>query len=111
MKYFVLVLSIYIVMIAQCFQIVSSSQLDFDNIDEGDKDSIQYQDFRKALWYSFTLPFGGADNSAFALGDGKQALILEGLFFFANFLIILHFLNMLIAIMGGTYGTRIEIGH
>jgi len=109
MKYFALVLSIYIVMLAQTFQIISSNQLDFDNIPEEEKDLIQYNSFKKSLWYTFTLMFGGADNSAYALGDGKQSLVLEAIFFIANFLIVLHFLNMLIAIMGGTYGERIEI--
>ena len=55
--------------------------------------------------------FGGASNEAFTLGDGKQAKVLEGLYFFANFLIVLHLLNMLIAIMGSTYGNREAVGH
>jgi hypothetical protein len=54
--------------------------------------------------------FGGADPEVFTFGDASQLFILDLLFFFSNFLIILHFLNMLIAIMGGTYGDRLEVG-
>ena len=54
--------------------------------------------------------FGGSDNSTFNYGEGHQGKILEGIFFTANFLINLHMLNMLIAIMGGTYGTREAVG-
>ena len=63
------------------------------------------------MWYSIVLIFGGSDNSSFGHGEGKQEKILEGLFFAANFLINLHMLNMLIAIMGGTYGNREAAGH
>jgi len=52
----------------------------------------------------------GADNSPFSYGDAKQEMFLEGIFFFANFLIVLHLLNMLIAIMGSTYGNREAVG-
>lgn len=55
--------------------------------------------------------FGGASGAAYDLGDGSQKLWLQGLHFTANFLIVLHLLNMLIAIMGATYGTRDEVGH
>lgn len=55
--------------------------------------------------------FGGASNEAFTLGEGKQAKYLEGLHFVANFLIVLHLLNMLIAIMGSTYGNREAVGN
>tara|TARA_B110000285_G_C14771543_1_gene444221 strand:- start:141 stop:587 length:447 start_codon:yes stop_codon:yes gene_type:complete len=54
--------------------------------------------------------FGGATKDPFSLGDGKQTKILEGLHFFANFLVVLHLLNMLIAIMGSTYGNREAVG-
>ena len=37
-----LVLMIYVFMFAQCFQILSSSQIAFDDIDEEEADSINY---------------------------------------------------------------------
>mgnify|MGYP001425564898 CR=1 FL=1 len=90
MKYFALVLFIYIFMFAQMFQILSSLQIDFDNIAEEDKETIAYSKLPKALWYVLVLMFGGADNSAYSLGDGKYERILEGLFWTANFIISLQ---------------------
>ena len=109
-KYFMLVLMIYVFLFAQCFQILSSSQIAFDDIDEEEADSINYSNLQQSLWFTVQTIFGGSDNSTFAFGDGKQEKILEGMFFAVNFLINLHMLNMLIAIMGGTYGTREAVG-
>lgn len=54
--------------------------------------------------------FGGASNEPFAYGEHKQEKFLNALHFIANFLICLHLLNMLIAIMGSTYGNREAVG-
>jgi hypothetical protein len=43
------------------------------------------------------------------LGTASQSWILYILFSFAAFFLIIHMLNMLIAIMGNTYTTRSEI--
>lgn len=113
MKYFVLVLLILTFMIALCFQLIASLQIDFDNISEEDLEAtpIPYMTIKPAIWYGVQFMFGGASSDPFFLGDAKQANLLEGLYFFANFLIVLHLLNMLIAIMGSTFGNREEVGH
>ena len=52
---------------------------------------------------------GGASTVGFYYGDGSQEFVLNTLFFVSTFLIITHFLNMLIAIMGNTFGERAEV--
>ena len=116
MKYFIVVLAIFILMIAMCFNLLASLQVDFDYIPEtadgGDAVSqISYFYPSTAFWYGMQFMFGGASNEAFTLGNGKQAKYLEALHYAANFLIVLHLLNMLIAIMGSTYGNREAVGN
>lgn len=110
MKYFLLVLVIYMYMLSVCFKTIAQSQLDFDNLDEEEIESILYRTNAGSFWYISLLVMGGADAEAFTLGLSSQSFLLDLLFFASNFLIGLHFLNMLIAIMGGTYGDRLEVG-
>ena len=53
---------------------------------------------------------GETNTDGFSVGDGTQYPILLTLFVFACVTIILHFLNMLIAIMGNTFAERAEVG-
>lgn len=53
---------------------------------------------------------GNTDTEGFSAGNGSQYSILLILFVLACFTIILHFLNMLIAIMGNTFAERSEVG-
>lgn len=45
----------------------------------------------------------------YGFGEGNQSWLLHALFTFAAFFLIIHMLNMLIAIMGNTFSTRSEI--
>lgn len=62
-----------------------------------------------AIWYIWYLVLGQPDDSMYDLGEGSQFIILRILFSFAAFFLIIHMLNMLIAIMGNTYATRSAI--
>jgi hypothetical protein len=53
---------------------------------------------------------GNTDTEGFAVGNASQYKILLTLFVFSCFTIIMHFLNMLIAIMGNTFAVRAEVG-
>lgn len=59
-----------------------------------------------AIWYIWYLVLGQPDDSMYDLGDGSQFFLLRILFSCAAFFLIIHMLNMLIAIMGNTYSTR-----
>lgn len=50
-KYFIVVLMIFVLMIAMCFQLLASLQVDFDGIDEDEKKTIVYYDIQAAVWY------------------------------------------------------------
>lgn len=50
---------------------------------------------------------GETDDSSFSAGSGSMEVLLNLVFWVASFIIIIHFLNMLIAIMGNTF----EVGN
>ena len=50
-KYFIVVLMIFVLMIAMCFQLLASLQVDFDGIDEEEKKTIVYYDIQASVWY------------------------------------------------------------
>lgn len=57
------------------------------------------------------MVIGNTDQTNFEKGNHtSQDLILYTLFAGSSFLIIIHFLNMLIAIMGNTFAERTEVG-
>ena len=50
---------------------------------------------------------GETDSDSFDIGDGRMSILLNLVFWAACFIIIIHMLNMLIAIMGNTF----EVGN
>jgi len=80
--------------------------LDFDDIAEKDKASLSYSTLGESIWYVWFIVLGQIDNSMFTLGNGGQQWILRALLTFAAFFLIIHMLNMLIAIMGNTFAER-----
>ena len=59
----------------------------------------------------YEILIGGGDISAFTLGSASQNVILKALYVLSTFVLLIHILNMLIAIMGGTYSERSVISH
>ena len=60
--------------------------------------------------YVSQMIIGNTDIVGYDYGEKSQYYVLISLFFISTFIIILHFLNMLIAIMGNTYAERREVG-
>ena len=104
-----MVFVVVIVGIATCFFLIGQLQLDFDGLTDDEKDQIAYRTLEGAIWYIWYLVLGQPDDSMYDLGKGSQFWLLRVLFSFAAFFLIIHMLNMLIAIMGNTYSTRSEI--
>ena len=52
---------------------------------------------------------GESDYEAFSLGKGSQSTLLTIMFSITTFIIMLHLLNMLIAVMGNTFNERAGI--
>ena len=106
------VLLIYLVMLANCFRIMSATQLDFYPTDDGIVQAKieAYGEKWASYWYVANFIIGNTDTSTFSQGDKQTELVLKGIFCTASLVIILHFLNMLIAIMGNTFSERTEVG-
>ena len=85
--------------------------MDFDNLTEEEIKSIPYYGETKfnQFWYTLNFALGGPDSDAFGLGDGGMEMQLNMLYAFTCFMIIIHFMNMLIAIMGNTFAERSEV--
>ena len=69
-------------------------------------DSIDYFTTEGSYWYVFKLIVGSTDFTGMELGDKNEKLWLYLTFIVCAFVIQVHFLNMLIAIMGQTQGER-----
>jgi len=64
-----------------------------------------------AMFYVINMWVGNVDNSGFGVGNHpSQYWPLAIVWIIAILLIIVHFMNMLIAIMGNTFGERTEVG-
>ena len=57
----------------------------------------------KAIWYTWLLTLGEFNYDPFWLGNGNSSVLLLIVFCISTFMMIIHLLNMLIAIMGNTY--------
>ena len=108
-KWFMIVSAWYILMFAQCYDLIAKSQVKFDGLTEDEIDDLSYYGLPNALWYMIQTFLGDAGTDGFYAGAASQAKVLNIMFFVSTFLIITHFLNMLIAIMGNTFGERAEV--
>jgi hypothetical protein len=52
------------------------------------------------------LTLGEFDKEGYSLGKGTQKIYLDSLFFLASFILVIAFLNMLIAIMNDVFYER-----
>ena len=57
------------------------------------------------------LCLGAASTDSYALGNKGHEKILIFLYMLSQFFMIIHLLNMLIAIMGESFGNCKEVGH
>lgn len=70
-----------------------------------DGDSVPgYSEISGSIQHVYVLAFGDFDTDSYELGDGSQTNFLWILFVIGSFILCLHLLNMLIAIMGETFG-------
>jgi hypothetical protein len=110
-KWFMLVLFLYIIMLANCFRVISKNQINFDHLTEEEVEGIKYRTWRSSVWFVANMVIGNTDQSAFHHGHyASQDSILQAIFSVSAFIIIIHFLNLIIAIMGNTFGERTALG-
>jgi hypothetical protein len=83
--------------------------LEFDDLDDEEKDSIYYTSLSSSFIYMWDTCLGEIMTDTFDLGLGSQKPYLFLLNIFAQFILLIHMLNMLIAIMGNTFSQRNEV--
>ena len=78
---------------------------------EEEKEKITYDNIFGAMWFMYEILIGSSSTIPFTMGNASQNYILKGLYIVSTFVLLIHLLNMLIAIMGGTYSDRSEIAN
>lgn len=73
------------------------------------KPGIPYNSTGTAYYFVADMMLGNTNTESFTLGEGSQAPLLFFLFTLTAFIIMIHLLNMLVAIMGNTFAERSAI--
>ena len=105
MQWFMFLIIIMIFYFAYTFYILGQNQMQFDNIQQSQLAElpIAYTNYLGAIYYMIDLFFGNTNMEYFSYGDGANFLMLYAIYVISLFLIVIHLLNMLIAIMGNTF--------
>ena len=81
---------------------------EYDN--SGDEIELpSYETWVGALQNIYLLGLGDFNTDDYGMGDGSSGWILWLLFITSSFILLIHLLNMLIAIMGETFAQNNEI--
>ena len=91
------------------FFLIGNNQVEFDDLSEDDIDNIPYQTIPSSILFMWDVCVGDGGSDSFELGKGTQEKFLKVLYVAAQFIMLIHLLNMLIAIMGNTFGNRNEV--
>ena len=76
---------------------------------KAESDKISYKTMSGAIWYIWFLILGQPDVDGFSVGKQSMEVPLIIVFCIAAFIMLIHLLNMLIAIMGNTFAERSAI--
>jgi len=107
-RYFVLTLVIAIFAFSNAFYLLGRNQIQFDEITEDEKPP--YATLFGSFKYIYMLALGevgGIDQ--YEIGTPHHTILLWVLFIMTSFVLILHMLNMLVAIMGNTFANNTEV--
>jgi hypothetical protein len=91
------------------FALLGKNQLQYDEIDDTTRNKIKYFAPGPAILYMWDLTINGGDTSTFRYGLASQLNYLLILNISGQFFLVILMLNMLIAIMGNTFGKRREV--
>ena len=81
---------------------------EYDN--SGDEIELpSYETWDGALQNIYLLGLGDFNTDDYGMGDGSSGWILWLLFITSSFILLIHLLNMLVAIMGETFAQNNEI--
>ena len=108
-KWFSFIFFCFIVCFGFAFFLIGQNQIEYDNLTSSEKEGIPYRSIQTSLLFMWEVSLGGGDSAVFEYGDASQETYLRGLYISAQFTMLIHLLNMLIAIMGETFGSRNEV--
>jgi len=78
------------------------------DVDGADPNDIPYYTLTGSFWYMYLVLLGAGEVDSFSLagedGAPTQEGILKFLYVLSTFMLLIHLLNMLIAMMGETFG-------
>lgn len=106
-KFFGIVLAVTMVAFTNSYYLIGRNQIQFDNIDP--EEPIIYAEWMGAFWTVTMLSLGNPETDNFFQGDGNQKIYLMCLFGLSAVMILIHLLNMLIAIMADTFTKYNEV--
>jgi len=111
---FIVMFLLFILAFSIAFWILGRNQIQYDNL--ASNEDPDYATFWSALWYVWNICIGNASGDSFFLGDNASIekstwnhTYLIILFIIATFILLIHLLNMLIAIMSDQFATNNEI--
>lgn len=107
--YLVIILVIWCGVSSLSFFLLGQNQLAFDQVSEEERELVSYGTASGSLSFIFHMLLGESDFSGFSAGTGSQSPLLSILFVATAFIIMIHLLNMLIAVMGNTFNERAGI--
>lgn len=106
--WFVIVLAISIFAFANSFFIIAKNQMKYDNLDTESDNYPEYTTWEGAMVHVFRIALGDFEIGMYSDGDAGSYGVLMLLWVLSTFLLALHLLNMLIAIMGETFSANNE---
>ena len=109
---FFIILSIFWICFSVSFYLMGQNQVQYDEVILSKVP--KYFSFWDSVYVVWNIPLGNVDDVAVFWGDddfkGAQSnAILIILFLLSTFIMLIHLLNMLIAIMGNTFDERKEL--
>lgn len=107
--YLVIIMVIWCCVSSLSFFLLGQNQLAFDQATDEELDSVSYSTASGSLSFIFHMLLGESDFGGFTVGAGSQSTLLSIMFVITTFIIMIHLLNMLIAVMGNTFNERAGI--
>jgi len=74
-----------------------------------DNDSLSYSTFYGSLWDIWNLCLGNPETEGYFVGEGGEKPYAVAFFVLASFILLVHLLNMLIAIMSDEFEKNNEM--
>lgn len=101
-KFFAILVFYAIIAFTASFYLLGKNQLQYGELTNAEAENvIEYAYFTKGIWTVYAMMLGYMESQAeFFVGNQEEQMWLQIVYYIASFLLIIHLLNMLIAIMG-----------